>query len=98
MLGPDRRPIGVEMVFLVGMREAVEEMAGFERRTTVEPTSLRKILHGREAAHVQCSVDQLDRAHRKPRMMRPESLGESADYFVVRAAFGIGRQHGPTDL
>src|SRR5215469_1337524 len=64
-LAPDRPPIGAEVEFLVDMRETVQEMAGLERRTTVEPASFRKFRHARQPANSQCLVDQLDRTHRE---------------------------------
>ena len=90
--------IGAEMKLPIGVRESVEKMTGRERRTAIEPTPVREALDIGQPADLQGPVDQLDGTHRKARMACAEPLGEAADYVVVRAALGIGRQDRAAEL
>src|SRR6202022_4764333 len=96
--GSDRRPIGPEMKFPVGMGEAVEKMAGRERRAASEPTVFREMLEIGQPAHPQGPVDQPQGTHGKTRVVCAEALGELADHVMVRAAFAMRRQYRAPEL
>src|ERR1700724_1788910 len=96
--GSDRRPIGPEMKFPVGMGEAVEKMAGRERRAAIEPTVFREMLEIGQPAHPQGPVDQPQGTHGKTRVVCAEALGEPTDHVMVRAAFAMGREECAAEL
>ena len=94
----ERRPVGAEMEFLVGVAKAVEKMRGLERRAAIEPAIGRKFGDAGQPARAQGAVDQFERRHPEARMTCAEATGKRADHIVVRAAFAIGRQDRAAQL
>ena len=62
------RPVGLEVEFAVGMREAVEIMRGAEIRLQVAPQIGLELRDAAMAALLQRGVDQFARRHLEARM------------------------------
>src|SRR5438309_4419078 len=98
MVRADPGPVGAEMEFLVGMAEAVEEMAALEAGPAIEPDAVLELVRRRQVAAPQGLLDDPPGAHLEAPMPSAEALRQVAQHIVVRAAFGVGRQHGAADL
>src|SRR2546421_11839525 len=89
MLVPEGGPIGAEVEFLVGMGEAVEEMAGLEARPAIVPDAFLELVRGGEATRLQGLLDDLERRHLEAGMASAKTLGQGALHLVVGTALGV---------
>ena len=81
------RPVRLEAEFAVWIGKAVNVMGGGKIRLAVDPVFGFEFSERAPSGFLQRGVDQLPRGHGEARMFRAQPFGQSANDFVIGAAF-----------